>query len=75
MAQYRRPRLSALPKGQMPEILSVLAQYGPVGPNGKLRISESVGQDTEAWSDADSTRHPDFYVVSDIWNDCHAGLE
>jgi hypothetical protein len=52
------------------EILSLLSEYGTVGPNGKLHIRESVELDTEVWygTGSRSPRNPDFYVVSDIWN-------
>src|SRR5437763_3618039 len=50
------------------EILSILSQYGTVEPNGKLCIQDSEEQSTEVWSGAGTTRHTDFYVVSDIWN-------
>src|ERR1700730_12818425 len=50
------------------EILSILSRYGTVGPNGKLCVRDSVEQSTEVWSGSGTTRHPDFYVVSDIWN-------
>jgi hypothetical protein len=50
------------------EVLSILSRYGTVGPNGKLSIRDSVEQSTEVWCEDGSTRHPDFYVVSDIWN-------
>jgi hypothetical protein len=49
------------------EILSILSRYGTIGPNGKLCLRESIEQSSEVWS-GDSARHPDFYVVSDIWN-------
>jgi len=52
------------------EILSILSRYGTVGPNGKLCIRDSAEQSTEVWSGDGimHARHPDFYVVSDIWN-------
>ena|SRR5271167_3808790 len=50
------------------ETLSILSRYGTVGPNGKLCIRDSVEQSTELWSGDGTARHPDFYVVSDIWN-------
>lgn len=50
------------------EVVSILSRYGTVGPVGKLRIQESVEQSTEVWSEGASSRNPDFYVVSDIWN-------
>jgi hypothetical protein len=49
------------------EILSILFRYGTAGPNGKLRINESVDLSTEVWAH-DGNDKPDFYVVSDIWN-------
>jgi hypothetical protein len=49
------------------EVLSILSTYGTFGPNGKLRVEESVEESVDIWS-GDATRHPDFYVVSDIWN-------
>jgi hypothetical protein len=49
------------------EVLSILSRYGTFGPNGRLRINESVELDTEVWH-GDAARYPDFYVVSDIWN-------
>lgn len=49
------------------EILSILFRHGTAGPNGTLRISESINLSTEVWSD-DGNNKPNFYVVSDIWN-------
>jgi hypothetical protein len=49
------------------EILSILSRYGTVGPNGRLCIPDSVEQSMEVWAGG-GTRHPEFYVVSDIWN-------
>ena len=49
------------------EVLSILSRYGSFGPNGRLGIEESVELGTEVWH-GDASRHPDFYVVFDIWN-------
>ena len=49
------------------EIFAILSRYGTVGPNGKLHIQDSVELDTEVWM-GEGNRHPDFYVVSDIYN-------
>ena len=49
------------------QILSILFRYGTAGPNGTLRINESINLSTEVWSHDGNTK-PDFYVVSDIWN-------
>jgi hypothetical protein len=52
------------------EVLPILSRYGTVGPNGKQCIRDSAEQSTEVWSGDEimHARHPDFYVVSDIWN-------
>ena len=49
------------------EVLAILSRYGTFGPNGSLSIKESVELGTEVWQ-GDGSRHPDFYVVSDIWD-------
>jgi hypothetical protein len=41
------------------EVLSILSRYGTFGPNGRLRINESVELDTEVWH-GDAARHPDL---------------
>jgi hypothetical protein len=49
------------------EALSILSQYGTVGPNGGLCIRDSIELSTEVWSGGGDS-HPEFFVVSDIYN-------
>jgi hypothetical protein len=54
------------------ELLSVLSQYGTIGPKGKLRMRESLELGTEVWSGA-ASKHPDFFLTSGTTGP--AGLE
>ena len=50
------------------EVLSIVGRYGTFAPNGRLCIEESVELGTEVWLGDATSRHADFFVVSDIWN-------
>ena len=55
------------------ELLSVLNRYGTSGPSGELPIPSTWRKSEEAWkAGADN---PDFFVVSDMYNNRTDGIE
>jgi hypothetical protein len=49
-------------------LLRVLKPYGTIGPMGELPILEDWETSERAWNNEDASSNPDFFVVSDMYN-------
>ena len=50
-------------------LLRVLKLYGTIGPMGELPILEDWKTSEHAWHDEDASSSPDFFVVSEMYNE------